>query len=88
MEFSYHSPHHEIIRIECSEPRRVKQRRSRGRFARVVRRLSGRRRFDGEVPVRERELRVHELKAALEDVGEEDVICQEADAVVQLQDVE
>ena len=80
--------HHLIVRVECSEPRRVQQRRPRGRIARVVLRLAGRRRFDGEVPVRERELRVHELKASLEDVGEEEVTRQEADTVVKLRDVE
>lgn len=67
-----------------AEERGREQDRIRLRLMIVFTGSARRRALPREVPVRKRELRVHTLKAVLEDVGKERVVGQEAETIMEL----
>lgn len=82
------SPHHVGRRVRRAEPGLLKEWRLYRGAEDVVKVLvgggAGRGRLDGEVPVRQGQLRVDLLQAVLEGVGQQAVVRQETEAVVEL----
>ena len=76
--------HHVVLRVVSAEPVRGEERRAGLRLDDVLTVAAGRGALDGEVPVRNGQLRVHQLQAVLERVGQHRVARQEPEAIVEL----
>lgn len=82
--FRRRASYHAVFEVAGTKPRRVQQLRSGVRECRVEHLVCCRSRLNREVPVRNSQLGVDELKAVFEGVGDERVGHQEANSFVKL----